>query len=366
MYKVVGWTILNRLIRHRRDHLRASGFRPGRSGIDQVFPYHDVSIGDLGIVVIGDGEARLHGKEAVWLLLNTIRDTFNIISNLGIQSEMGRDRSGAMRPFSFVPLMIPIRGTKFDPHLRELHEACQFPSGMYRTTVGRMSSYDTHEVDCMMSNKDYKAHRKRWTYYGPGNFTAQKKFMFKATEMMKNIKVGIVIIAGKPYIQIPLDKYENNKEKIKHFLENEPWKDLWTGIGWSLKLARESLEKDSADEKIIVMVSDGDQDICAHDYPTEKCPQEVKNKVAEYNQKSEAKKGEDGGLMVLATSGTPKGQWLPRTGHLRVRQTQPTATRHRQQRLDMGSAARHGFSGARWRQRLDNSGSTTAARHDGG
>ncbi|KAK6744999.1 hypothetical protein RB195_011608 [Necator americanus] len=382
----------------------------------------------------------------------TIRDTFNIISNLGIQSEMGRDRSGAMRPFSFVPLMIPIRGTKFDPHLRELHEACQllpngyaaslydyytkeefkkvrakFPSGMYRTTVGRMSSYDTHEVDCMMSNKDYKAHRKRWTYYGPGNFTAlsneefwendnpaekcsdlprttagllqgyldipaiarrpvictygnppnvpplnpndqcnkaahfnhvkqrcvcnnpdadgkrkdpkkyanfpegiicidctnttitrsimfvldqsgtvkedgweeQKKFMFKATEMMKNIKVGIVIIAGKPYIQIPLDKYENNKEKIKHFLENEPWKDLWTGIGWSLKLARESLEKDSADEKIIVMVSDGDQDICAHDYPTEKCPQEVKNKVAEYNQKSEAKKVHAVGIRVI-------------------------------------------------------------------
>ncbi|KAK6744416.1 hypothetical protein RB195_011236 [Necator americanus] len=373
---------------------------------------------------------------------STIRDIFNVITTLGFQSEMGKDRTGAPRPFSFLPLMMAVRGSKFDPQLQELHQACQllpngyaaslydfynkegfsairakFPDGLCRTTIGRIPSFSVDpEPSCVHNKEEYKANRKRWTYYGPGNFTAlsneayweekypsnlcadlprttagllqsyvdipaiarrpilctygnppsviplklddqcnkaahfdhakqrcvcnnpekdgkvidpkkyakfpegivcidcvnttvvrsivfvlddsgtvknegwleQKKFMVKVTELIKNIRVGIVVIAGTPTVEVDIDFYENNKGKIKNFLETKEWGNKWTSIGPALYLARKSLENEETKERIIVLISDGDADFCPYDDPFDKCPPEAKRNLIAHSQEKEA------------------------------------------------------------------------------
>ncbi|KAK6745018.1 hypothetical protein RB195_011622 [Necator americanus] len=325
----------------------------------------------------------------------TILEISNMFETLGFQGGIAKDRKGNARPFLFFPSMMPVKGGKFDPKFDELHETCQLlpngyaaslydflsvdafisaraglPAGLYRASVGRIPSFSSDpSSDCSL-DKDYKANRKRWTYYGPKNSTAisddkywsdkypantcadlprttvgllnhyvdipafvrrpiictygnppdlpplrpddqcnraahfdhnkqrcvcndpsadgkikdpekygkfpegvicidctsttitrsimfvldntgsvghdgwaqQKDFMRKVAESIKNVRMGLVIIAADPNIEIEIDYYNKNKEKVWNFIKHKRWGNRWTGIGPALRLARLSLE----------------------------------------------------------------------------------------------------------------------------
>ncbi|CAJ0597145.1 unnamed protein product [Cylicocyclus nassatus] len=127
----------------------------------------------------------------------TLEELEDRFGHLGLPSGVSRDLSGRIRPFTYVPLMLPVRGDHDKAHVQELHEACkvfpygyvaslgefqdttqfntlksQFPSGLYRTTIARMHSvYDDHVYDICNPNKLYEVFWKKFRYYGPHNNT---------------------------------------------------------------------------------------------------------------------------------------------------------------------------------------------------
>ncbi|CAJ0597068.1 unnamed protein product, partial [Cylicocyclus nassatus] len=94
----------------------------------------------------------------------------------------------------------------------------------------------------------------------------QMKFMKKIFDSMKNIRVGVVVIEGHSRVQFPMSWYNETKSEIEHFVKTAEWEDKWTSIGVAIYKARIMLEVERTDEKIVVLISDGDSDQCLYDY----------------------------------------------------------------------------------------------------
>ncbi|RCN37375.1 hypothetical protein ANCCAN_16718, partial [Ancylostoma caninum] len=73
-------------------------------------------------------------------------------------------------------------------------------------------------------------------------WVAQKEFMVNVSKLIKDIRVGLVIISGAPHVEIEMDFYENNKAKIDKFVKKYKWGSRWKAVGVALYKARKLLE----------------------------------------------------------------------------------------------------------------------------
>ncbi|EYC39086.1 hypothetical protein Y032_0677g1443 [Ancylostoma ceylanicum] len=127
----------------------------------------------------------------------TLKDILDTVGSLGFPTVGAKDNTGSLRPFTYLPVALPVRGPKFDPDVKELHEVCSilpngyaasiydfhsksdyqairshFPPSMCRTTTARITSYTRDPPKDCKADVDFERNRKRWTYYGP-NSTSQ-------------------------------------------------------------------------------------------------------------------------------------------------------------------------------------------------
>ncbi|EPB79851.1 von Willebrand factor type A domain protein [Ancylostoma ceylanicum] len=137
---------------------------------------------------------------------------------------------------------------------------------------------------------------------GESGWKAQKEFMMKVMKAMKNIRVGLVILSGDPHVEIPMDYFENNRKKFEDFLENQKWGNKWTAVGVALFRARELLQAETTREKIIIIISDGDQDICGYNDDGEDCPSWKVENIEKHPQEKEAEKNHAIGIRHIYVS----------------------------------------------------------------
>ncbi|KAK6758361.1 hypothetical protein RB195_015898 [Necator americanus] len=105
---------------------------------------------------------------------------------LGLQCKTGRDKNDNLRPFAYLPVMYAVRGSKFNPEIRDLHDACsmffngylaslsdfkdkhecektigKMSSSMVRATVRRDASNLLEAKKCQREEM-FKAQRRTW------------------------------------------------------------------------------------------------------------------------------------------------------------------------------------------------------------
>ncbi|CAJ0595263.1 unnamed protein product [Cylicocyclus nassatus] len=120
----------------------------------------------------------------------------------------------------------------------------------------------------------------------PEGWRRQKEFMMKVIKYIKNVRVGLVVISARSYPEILIDHFENVKFRFENFLMTREYPWTWTAIGPALYEARWMLSKETTTQKIIVMISDGDEDQCKSRPPI--CGDEEHRRIRLHPQRQEA------------------------------------------------------------------------------
>ncbi|CAJ0595197.1 unnamed protein product [Cylicocyclus nassatus] len=125
----------------------------------------------------------------------------------------------------------------------------------------------------------------------------QKVFMHKVLDYIVNLRIGIVVITSVSEVVIPLDDYDKNGGAISHFIQYRKYPHSWTAMGAAMYEARMMLQNET-NEKVIVMISDGDQDHCSDPNP-EVCPELALQRIRDHPQEKEADAIHDAGINLI-------------------------------------------------------------------
>ncbi|CAJ0597058.1 unnamed protein product [Cylicocyclus nassatus] len=134
---------------------------------------------------------------------------------------------------------------------------------------------------------------------GQEGFKTQMQFMKKVFDNIKNIRVGVVVIEGHSRVVFSMSWYDEIKSKIADYVNSAKWGNKWTAIGVAIYKARIMLENETTNEKIIVLISDGDNDACFWNDPAENCDRKKKDEIKKHPQAQEAEEARKRSIKII-------------------------------------------------------------------
>ncbi|CAJ0597947.1 unnamed protein product [Cylicocyclus nassatus] len=132
----------------------------------------------------------------------------------------------------------------------------------------------------------------------------QIQFMHNLVKHVRNIRTGIVKIIQMPIVALEMG--DHTPAQLSEWIQkNRNYQESFTLVGYSIYLARQMLEKEKTKHRMMILFSDGDQDICDDDdtfwqnedvdYP---CVEEWKL-MKKHPQQAEAKAARDQGIKFI-------------------------------------------------------------------
>lgn len=145
----------------------------------------------------------------------------------------------------------------------------------------------------------------------PNRLTRAKQLINRMTDKMSNDRVGLVLFAGKSYLQVPLTVDYGAAKMLLSSVQPDIIPTQGTVVADAIEMARQSFSSTDKKYKAIVLISDGED----HD---ERALEQAK------------KAAEEGVVIYTIGIGSPEGSTLidPETGSIKMdQQGQPVVTR---------------------------------------
>jgi Ca-activated chloride channel homolog len=126
----------------------------------------------------------------------------------------------------------------------------------------------------------------------PNRLEKARQFIYTLIESLSNDRIGLIVFAGKAYIQMPLTVDYEATRLFLASLNTRIIPTQGTAIGEAIELSQEMFEQDTKKHKVLIIISDGEN----HEGKAKDAAEKAKN---------------NGTIIYTIGVGTPKGAPIP-------------------------------------------------------